>query len=123
MANRIEWYNQEKAFYIKALSGEHEYRSTHSSLYFFLLHYNNLCLWQEWFKCPHHIIMQGAFIGSKKTYYSALNDLVEFGLIKYEKGVNSYQAPKFMIIPLVYNNNIHNDTPVAIEKEEIKTEE
>lgn len=63
------------------------------SLYMFLLHHNNLNKWVEWMKVPYESVMMGAGISSKKTYYSCLDDLVNWGLIKYQKGVNNWQSP------------------------------
>ena len=100
MANRIEIHNQIKAFYSIVFNGEHLMRPTHISLYMFLLNQNNRNMWVEWFKCPYDLAMQGALINSKTTYYSVLDDLVKFGLIKYEHGTNSFKAPKIRLIPL-----------------------
>jgi hypothetical protein len=65
----------------------------HISLYNFLINQNNRNNWVEWFKCPYDLAMSGSCIGNKKTYYSCLEDLQTWGLIKYEKGINNYKAP------------------------------
>lgn len=66
----------------------------------FLLNQNNRNMWVEWFKCPFDLGMIGAGISSKNTYYNCLKELEESGLIKYEKGMNNFKAPKISIVPL-----------------------
>jgi len=59
-----------------------------------------------WFKLPRDTGMQGACIGSKKTYYKALEELSEQNLIKIEKGINEHKAPRISIRPLGKGKNI-----------------
>jgi DNA-binding transcriptional regulator YhcF (GntR family) len=66
----------------------------------FLINQNNRSNWSEWFKCPFDTGMMGACINSNKTYYKTLNELEEFGFIKYQKGKNNYKAPKISIVKL-----------------------
>jgi len=97
---RINIYKQIRGFYSLVFESKFEFRPTHISLYMFLLNQNNRSNWTEWFKCPFDTVMMGACINSNKTYYSVLNDLQKYGLIKYKKGVNNYKAPQINIIPL-----------------------
>jgi hypothetical protein len=49
---------------------------------------------------PFDLAMAGACIGSKSTYYKCLNDLQEWGLLKYVKGKNDVKAPMISIFQL-----------------------
>jgi hypothetical protein len=62
-------------------------------------------MWIEWFKCPFDLAMQGASISSRTTYYKCLDDLTNFKLIEYEKGLNNFKSPKIKIIPLTVPKN------------------
>ena len=97
MTYRINGFDQIKQFYSDVFSGELPIKSQHVSLYVFLINQNNRNNWVEWFKCPYDLAMQGACIGSKKTYYKCLSDLQEWGYLKYEKGINDYKAPRIKL--------------------------
>lgn len=97
MAYRINGFDQIKQFYSDVFNGELPLKSQHVSLYVFLINQNNRNNWVEWFKCPYDLAMQGACIGSKKTYYKCLSDLQEWGYLKYEKGINDYKAPRIKL--------------------------
>ncbi len=97
MEYRINGFDQIKAFYSIVFEQKYEIRPQHISLYVFLINQNNRNNWVEWFKCPFDLAMAGACIGNKKTYYKCLSDLQDWGLIKYEKGINDYKAPKIKI--------------------------
>lgn len=94
---RINGFRQIEAFYSLVFSGKHDFSPQHISLYMFLLNQNNRSNWIEWFKCPYDLAMNGAMIGSKKTYYACLTDLKEWGLIKYIAGENQFKAPKISL--------------------------
>ena len=68
MSYRINGFKQIEAFYSIVFSGKYELSPQHISLYMFLLNQNNRANWVEWFKCPYDLAMNGAMIGSKKTY-------------------------------------------------------
>ena len=108
---RINIYKQIRGFYSLVFNSEYEFRPTHISLYMFLLNQNNRSNWVEWFKCPFDTVMMGACINSNKTYYKTLNELQNYKLIKYEKGINNYKAPKINIIPLDCNDLDIPDIP------------
>ena len=103
-----------RGFYSMVFESKHEFRPTHVSLYIFLLNQNNRTNWTEWFKCPFDTVMMGACINSNKTYYNVLNDLQNYKLIKYRKGINNYKAPRIHIIPLQVDDN----EPTKIPKPE-----
>lgn len=90
---RINGFEQIKAFYSWVFNNPDKARPTHVSLYLFLLNQANRSNWAEWFKCPYDLAMQGACIGNNGTYYKCLDELKEWNLIDYHKGVNNYKAP------------------------------
>jgi hypothetical protein len=93
-------FEQIKSFYSWVFNNQDKARTSHISLYMFLLNQNNRSMWVEWFKCPYDLAMQGACIGNKNTYYKALNELQSFGLIEHQKGINGYKAPLIKLIKL-----------------------
>lgn len=93
-------FSQIRGFYSRVFNQDHELRTTHISLYMFLLNQNNRANWAEWFKCPHDTAMMGALISSKTTYYKCLEELKQAGFIDYQKGVNNFKAPKIKLINL-----------------------
>ena len=104
---RINGFEQMKAFYSWVFDNADKcVKPQHISLYVFLLNQNNRSLWVEWFKCPYDLAMQGACIGNKKTYYNCLEDLQNWGLIEYQKGINEWKAPLIRLEPLVDANSV-----------------
>lgn len=99
-------YHQIRGFYSRIFNQDHDLRSTHISLYMFLLNQNNRSNWSEWFKCPHDTAMMGAMISSKTTYYKCLDDLQSAGFIEYQKGINNFKSPKIKIIDLSKEEDI-----------------
>lgn len=91
---RINYFEQIKAFFSWQFNNQDRgVKPHHISLYMFLLNQNNRNNWVEWFKCPYDLAMAGSAIGSKKTYYRTLNDLKNWKLIDFKKGVNEFKAP------------------------------
>lgn len=93
-------FEQIKAFYTWVFNNQDKVRPTHISLYLFLWNQANRNMWVEWFKCPYDLAMQGACIGNKGTYYRCLDELQNWKLIKYKKGVNLTKAPLIKLIQL-----------------------
>jgi len=110
---RINGFDQIKAFYSLVFSQTHPIKPQHASLYVFLINQNNRNNWVEWFKCPYDLAMAGACISSKKTYYRCLNDLQDFGLIKYEKGINEWKAPMISIEVLKDTSSVPQGEPLV----------
>lgn len=95
---RINGFEQIKGFYSWVFDNQDKpIRSTHISLYMFLINQNNRNSWIEWFKCPFDLAMGGSGISNKKTYYTTLLDLQEWKLIEYRKGINNFKAPLIKI--------------------------
>jgi hypothetical protein len=108
---RINGFEQIKALYSIVFSQKYDFTPHHISLYVFLINQNNRNEWVEWFKCPYDLAMAGACIGNKKTYYKCLNDLQEWKLLKYEKGVNEWKAPKIKLEVLKSISSVPQSVP------------
>lgn len=112
MEYRINGFDQIKALYSIVFSQKHDFTPHHISLYVFLINQNNRNEWVEWFKCPYDLAMAGACIGNKKTYYKCLNDLQEWGLLEYKKGVNEWKAPKIKLEVLKCTSSVPQSVPL-----------
>jgi len=109
---RINGFTQMKSFYSWVFENQDKnIRSTHVSLYMFLLNQNNRNSWVEWFKCPFDLAMGGSGISNKKTYYKTLNDLQDWNLIEYKKGVNNYKAPMIKLEVLFDTSTVPQSEP------------
>jgi len=97
---RINGFEQIKGFYSWVFANQRLAKSHHTSLYMFFINQNNRNGWAEWFKCPYDLGMAGAGIGSKSTYYKTLNDLQNWGLLKYQPGANEHKAPLISLVKL-----------------------
>lgn len=114
---RINGFEQIKAFYSWVFNNPDKVRPTHISLYLFLINQANRANWAEWFKCPYDLAMQGACIGNNGTYYKCLDDLHNWGLIKYTKGINNYKAPLINLICLYDNVQLTEQVTVPLSEQ------
>lgn len=115
--NRINGFEQIKAFYSWVFNNPDKVRPTHVSLYLFLWNQNNRANWVEWFKCPYDLAMQGACIGNKGTYYRCLDELKDWNLIDYKKGINNYKAPQIMLIQLYKSEPLTGQVTVPLSEQ------
>lgn len=106
---RINGFKQISAFYSWVFEHQDKVRPHHVSLYVFLWNQNNRANWVEYFKCPFDLAITGACIGNRNTYYKTLNELQQWGLIEYQKGINEYKAPIIKLVQL-YENDTTTDT-------------
>lgn len=113
---RINGFEQIKAFYSWVFNNPDKVRPTHISLYLFLWNQGNRANWVEWFKCPYDLAMQGACIGSKSTYYKCLDDLQNYKLIEYKKGLNNYKAPQIHLIKLYKSEQLTAQVTVPLSE-------
>ncbi len=67
------------------------------AVYLALLNFNNRCGWKLKFKAVFGEMLAYTGIAKAETYYKALNQLQQLGLIEYHKGVNQYVAATFEI--------------------------
>lgn len=115
---RINGFDQIKFFYSIVFEQRYEIKPQHISLYIFFINQNNRNNWVEWFKCPYDLAMAGSCIGSKKTYYTCLHDLKEWGFIDYEKGTNEWKSPKIKVEVLkctsAYTSSVPQGEPLPI---------
>jgi len=111
---RINGFEQIKSFYSWVFNNQDkDVNATHVSLYLFLINQNNRANWVEWFKCPYDLGMAGSCIGSRNTYYKVLEELKNWGLIDYQKGINNYKAPKVKLC-LFKNEQVTEQVPVPL---------
>ena len=110
----MDGFKQIKSFYSWVFNNPDKVRPTHISLYLFLWNQNNRSNWVEWFKCPYDLAMQGACIGSKGTYYKCLDQLTEWKLIEYKKGLNNYKAPQVKLIRLYNTEQVTEQVTVPL---------
>lgn len=111
---RINGFEQIKAFYSWVFNNPEKARPTHISLYLFLLNQNNRANWVEWFKCPYDLAMHGARIGNKGTYYKCLDDLKQWKIIDYKKGLNNFKAPLIKLFQLYDNEQVTEQVTVPL---------
>ena len=114
---RINGFEQIKAFYSWVFNNQDKsVKPYHISLYNFLINQNNRNNWVEWFKCPYDLAMNGSCISNKKTYYKALNDLQEWELIQYKKGINEWKAPliklEVLYVTATYSASVPQSEPL-----------
>lgn len=110
----MDGFKQIKSFYCWVFNNPDKARPTHISLYLFLWNQNNRSNWVEWFKCPYDLAMQGACIGSKSTYYKCLDQLSDWKLIEYKKGLNNYKAPQVKLIRLYKNEPLSGQVSIPL---------
>jgi hypothetical protein len=115
---RINGFEQIKAFYSWVFNNPDKARPTIISLYLFLINQANRANWAEWFKCPYDLAMQGACIGSNSTYYKCLDDLKNWKLIDYEKGLNNYKAPLIRLKCLYNNEQLTEQVNVPLSEQQ-----
>lgn len=112
---RINGFEQIKGFYSWVFGNQDKgIKPQHISLYLFFINQNNRNNWVEWFKCPFDLAMAGSCISSKKTYYSCLTDLQNWGLIKYTAGVNNWKSPMIKIEVLKDTSTVPQCEPQPI---------
>lgn len=117
---RINGFELIKAFYSWVFNNPDKVRPTHISLYLFLLNQANRANWVEWFKCPYDLAMQGACIGNNNTYYRCLDNLQDWGLIQYKKGINNYKAPMVKLNCLYENERLSEQVSVPLSEQLIE---
>lgn len=114
MEYRINGFEQIKLFYSWVFNNQDKnINATHISLYLFLINQNNRANWVEWFKCPYDLGMAGSCIGSRNTYYKVLDELKNWKLIDYKKGVNNYKAPMVKIY-LLKSEQLTEQVPIPL---------
>lgn len=118
MSYRINGFEQIKGFYSWVFNNPDKARPTHISLYLFLLNQNNRANWCEWFKCPYDLAMQGACIGNNGTYYKCLDELKEWGLIDYQKGINNFKAPLVKLFQLCDSEQLSEQVTVPLSEQQ-----
>lgn len=81
-----------------------EIKPVHGHLYFYILNLANTCGWPNKLGLPTDYTMTMCGISSYKTYKKAIDDLIEFGLIKVEFSKSRHQSN---VVTLVLNSKVN----------------
>ncbi|CAM4170537.1 hypothetical protein [Gillisia hiemivivida] len=104
-------YEFSRTWFDFSFANTHKIKPNHTAIYFFAIERCNRLGWKEEFGFPTDLAMEALGIKNYKTYICALQDLADWGFIKWiQKSKNQYTAN---IIALV-----KNDKPVlkALDK-------
>ncbi|MCX6303296.1 MAG: hypothetical protein NTW82_14055 [Bacteroidia bacterium] len=102
---KFNGFEQIKAFFSWIANNPDKLKSSHISLYFYIFNQANIAMWRS-FPCSHIEAMKAAGIGNKGTYYKCLDNLREWNLIEYKKGLNIYKYPLINLIYLSENGQL-----------------
>lgn len=104
-------YEYSRSWFDFSFANTHKIKPNHTAIYFFAIERCNRLGWKEEFGFPTDLAMEALGIKNYKTYIRTLQDLVDWGFIKWiQKSKNQYTAN---IIALVKNNNAK---PQALDK-------
>jgi len=104
-------YEFSRAWFNFSFTQPHKIKPSHTAIYFFAIERCNHMGWKKEFGFPTDLAMEALGIKNYRTYMSALQDLVDWGFIKWiQKSKNQYTAN---IIALVKNNKAPN---IALDK-------
>lgn len=101
----VSSYELSRQFFDWSYENPEKIKPNHIALYFFIIEHCNRLGWKDKFGLPTEMAKEAIGIKNYRTYYDALNDLVEFGFIKLiEKSKNQYSSN---IIAIVKNTKAH----------------
>ena len=104
-------YEFSRAWFDFSFNTPHKVKPVHTAIYFFAIERCNRLGWKEAFGFPTDLAMEALRISNYKTYISALQELVDWGFIKWiQKSKNQYNAN---VIALVKNTKA---LPKALDK-------
>ncbi|MGM1056165.1 MAG: hypothetical protein ACQEWG_09805 [Bacteroidota bacterium] len=104
-------YEFSRAWFDFSFNTPHKVKPVHTAIYFFAIERCNRLGWKEEFGFPTDLAMEALRISNYKTYISALQELVDWGFIKWiQKSKNQYNAN---VIALVKNTKA---PPKALDK-------
>ncbi len=104
-------YEFSRAWFDFSFNTTHKVKPVHIAIYFFAIERCNRLGWKEEFGFPTDLAMEALRISNYKTYISALQELVDWGFIKWiQKSRNQYNAN---VIALVKNTKA---PPKALDK-------
>ncbi|MCM4154752.1 hypothetical protein [Gramella sp. AN32] len=104
-------YELSRAWFDFSFTNTCKVNPVHSAIFFFAIERCNRLGWKKEFGFPTDLAMEAVGIKNYKTYYRALQDLVEWGFIRWiQKSKNQYTAN---IIALV---KIDDASPQALNK-------
>ncbi|WP_034919650.1 hypothetical protein [Gillisia sp. CAL575] len=95
-------YEYSRTWFDFSFANTHKIKPNHTAIYFFAIERCNRLGWKEEFGFPTDLAMEALGIKNYKSYICALQDLADWGFIKWiQKSKNQYTAN---IIALVKNN-------------------
>lgn len=98
-------YELSRQFFDWSYENPEKISPNHIALYFFIVEHCNRLGWKDKFGLPTEMAKEAIGIRNYRTFYKALNDLIEFGFIKLiEKSKNQYSSN---IIAIVKNTKAH----------------
>jgi hypothetical protein len=104
-------YEFSRAWFDFSFNTPNKVKPVHTAIYFFAIERCNRLGWKEEFGFPTDLAMEALRISNYKTYIKALQDLVDWGFIKWiQKSRNQYNAN---VIALVENTTA---PPKALDK-------
>lgn len=111
----MDYFELTRNFWDFAYDNPEKIKPNHCALYLFAVEHCNRLGWKDKFGLPSTMSKEAIGIKSYNTYINTLNELSEFGLIKfYEKSKNQYSCN---IIGL---SNINKANSIALDKAFIK---
>jgi len=106
-------YEFSRAWFDFSFNHPNKVKPVHTAIYFFAIERCNRLGWKEEFDFPTDLAMKVLGISNYKTYIKALQDLVEWGFIKWiQISKNQYNAN---IIALVEDKTVSNQYPKKVQ--------
>jgi hypothetical protein len=93
----MELFPPLSGFY-EAIEGDVRIGTTHISLYMALLQQWNLAGGKNSFSIERTVIMKAAKINARYTYNKCMNNLNEYGYIRYQPSTNGYTKSKVILV-------------------------
>jgi hypothetical protein len=129
-------YDLSRNFWNWAFENPEKIKPVHSALYFFCIEHCNRLGWKDKFGLPSQMAMEAIGVKNWRTYSAGLNDLVEYGFIKFiQKSKNQYSSNIIAIVKntkaptkaldkaLQKHSTKHSQSTVSIDKQETKNKE
>lgn len=111
----MDYFELTRNFWDFAYDNPEKIKPNHCALFLFAVEHCNRLGWKDKFGLPSTMSKEAIGIKSYNTYINTLNELAEFGLIKfYEKSKNQYSCN------IIGISNINKATSKALDKAFIK---
>jgi hypothetical protein len=109
-----DFFSLTKQWFNFCKSGEKIIRPIHTAFYFYCINICNELHWKKNFGIPTDNTMETLGIKNKKTYYTVLQDLVDFGfIILTEKSINQHTT-NIICLPKKRITNVSGNYPSTV---------